>query len=151
MKRLMGIMSGRFSYGLSYRLGLAFWDTFDSDRVLADLIEGPAALPAGRALDLGCGTGRNSVYLARHSWNVTGVDFVEHAITLARARAVAEGMQIRTPAAPAGHPRLTPPNPANGPRCGPASGHPPTARPGDANTRRRRPGGRWCKPQSGSA
>ena len=34
------IMSGRFSYGLSYRLGLAFWDTFDTDRVLADLIEG---------------------------------------------------------------------------------------------------------------
>jgi cyclopropane fatty-acyl-phospholipid synthase-like methyltransferase len=90
-----GIMSGRFSYGLSYRLGLAFWDTFDTDRVLADLIEGPAALPAGRALDLGCGTGRNSVYLARHGWNVTGVDLVEHAITQARARAVAEGMPVR--------------------------------------------------------
>ena len=88
-------MSGRFSYALSYRLGLAFWDTFDSDRVLADLIEGPAALPAGRALDLGCGAGRNSVYLARHGWDVTGVDFVEHAITRARARAVAEGLQVR--------------------------------------------------------
>ena len=93
--RLMGIISARFSYGLSYRLGLAFWDTFDSDRVLADLIEGPAALPAGRALDLGCGTVRNSVYLAQHGWNVTGVDFVEHAITQARARAVAEGLQVR--------------------------------------------------------
>jgi SAM-dependent methyltransferase len=88
-------MSGRFSYGLGYRLGLAFWDTFDTDRVLAGLVEGPAVLPAGRALDLGCGTGRNSVYLARHGWDVTGIDLSGYAIARARSRAAAAGVHVR--------------------------------------------------------
>jgi SAM-dependent methyltransferase len=91
----VGILGGRLSYGLSYRLGLAFWDSFDIDRVLADLIEGPSALSAGRALDLGCGTGRNSVYLARHGWDVTGVDLVEHALVRARERAAAEDVSAK--------------------------------------------------------
>lgn len=29
----------------------------------------------GRALDIACGLGRNSVYLAAHGWEVTGVDY----------------------------------------------------------------------------
>lgn len=91
----VGILGGRLSYGLSYRLGLAFWDSFDIDRVLADLIEGPSALAADRALDLGCGTGRNSVYLARHGWDVTGIDLVEHAIVRARERAAAGGVSAK--------------------------------------------------------
>lgn len=88
-------MNGRLSYSLSYRLGLAFWDTFDTDRVLAELIEGPSALAPGSALDLGCGTGRNSVYLARHGWEVTGVDLVGHAIAQARKRAAAQEVPAR--------------------------------------------------------
>ena len=88
-------MTGRIGYGMNYRLGLAFWDTFDTDRALAELVEGPVALPAGRALDLGCGTGRNSIYLARHGWDVTGIDLVDHAITQARERAAAEQVQVR--------------------------------------------------------
>jgi 2-polyprenyl-3-methyl-5-hydroxy-6-metoxy-1,4-benzoquinol methylase len=35
-----------------------------------------AELPAGKALDLGCGTGDSSIYLAQHGWTVTGVDYV---------------------------------------------------------------------------
>src|SRR5262245_23981246 len=77
-------MTGRLGYYLSYRLGLAFWDTFDTDRALTDLVEGPDALRPGRALDLGCGTGRNSVYLAQHGWDVTGIDLVEATIAQAR-------------------------------------------------------------------
>ncbi|MBO2448235.1 methyltransferase domain-containing protein [Actinomadura barringtoniae] len=86
-------MTGRVGYYLSYRLGLAFWDTFDTDRALADLIEGPNALRPGRALDLGCGTGRNSVYLAQHGWDVTGIDLVETTIAQARQRATTAGVQ----------------------------------------------------------
>jgi 2-polyprenyl-3-methyl-5-hydroxy-6-metoxy-1,4-benzoquinol methylase len=45
-------------------------------------------LPKGAAiLDVGCGTGRHSVALARHGFCVTGVDLSEHMLEKARARA----------------------------------------------------------------
>jgi SAM-dependent methyltransferase len=44
-------------------------------------------LRPGRALDLGCGEGRNAVWLAQRGWRVTAVDFSE--IALARARRLA--------------------------------------------------------------
>lgn len=34
----------------------------------------------GRALDLGCGTGRNAIYLASKGWQVTAVDYSQVAI-----------------------------------------------------------------------
>jgi SAM-dependent methyltransferase len=45
-----------------------------------------AGLPPGRALDLGCGAGRSGVWLAEHGWQVTGVDFSDVALGLARQR-----------------------------------------------------------------
>jgi SAM-dependent methyltransferase len=38
-------------------------------------------------LDLGCGTGTNCIYLARHGWEVVGVDFSILAIRRARRKA----------------------------------------------------------------
>jgi len=49
--------------------------------------------PAGRALDLGCGTGTNVITLARHGWQVTGVDFAATAVRLARKKISREGLQ----------------------------------------------------------
>lgn len=43
--------------------------------------------PPGRALDLGCGTGTNVITLAKHGWDVTGVDFAVTAIRIARRKA----------------------------------------------------------------
>jgi SAM-dependent methyltransferase len=40
--------------------------------------------PPGRALDLGCGAGRSAAWLADRGWDVTGVDFSEAALELAR-------------------------------------------------------------------
>jgi tellurite methyltransferase len=37
-------------------------------------------LPAGRALDLACGTGRNALWLTRQGWSVTAVDGAPAAI-----------------------------------------------------------------------
>jgi SAM-dependent methyltransferase len=59
------------------------WDTGVSPPELMAFIE---SHPAGRALDLGCGTGTNVITLARNGWQVTGVDFAPHAISLARRK-----------------------------------------------------------------
>jgi SAM-dependent methyltransferase len=50
--------------------------------------------PAGRALDLACGEGRNAIWLARRGWSVTGVDYSEVAIERARKLAAAEGVEV---------------------------------------------------------
>lgn len=56
------------------------------------LVEELAALPPGRALDLACGEGRNSIWLALRGFEVTGVDFsgvaLEKAARLAKERGV---------------------------------------------------------------
>lgn len=51
-----------------------------------------AAFKPGRALDLGCGFGRVSIYLAQRGWSVDGVDFIPRAIEAARERAAAAGV-----------------------------------------------------------
>jgi SAM-dependent methyltransferase len=48
----------------------------------------------GRALDLGCGNGRNALWLARTGWRVTGVDFSGVALTAGEEQARAEGLEI---------------------------------------------------------
>ncbi len=53
------------------------------------------ALPPGKALDLGCGPGRTSLYLARRGWRCDGIDFVPEAIALARERAAQAGVAGR--------------------------------------------------------
>lgn len=78
-----------------YRLGFVPWDGHPRPKSLEDLIEGDDALPAGTALDIGCGTGDNSIYLAKHGWKVTGVDYVEKPVLKARAKAQANNVDIR--------------------------------------------------------
>lgn len=48
----------------------------------------------GRALDLGCGTGTNAITLARHGWQVWGVDFAVQAIAQARRKASRAGVKV---------------------------------------------------------
>src|SRR5581483_6651252 len=76
-------------FELAYLIGFTPWDRGDMKipRRLRDVIEGPLALRPGRALDLGCGMGRFSIYLAEHGWRVTGVDAVERALQIAQRRA----------------------------------------------------------------
>ena len=50
--------------------------------------------PPGRALDLGCGTGTNAITLAKHNWQVTGVDFVPAAIRKAKRKAAQAGVRV---------------------------------------------------------
>lgn len=66
------------------------WSAEPNASVAAEL-EG---LPAGKALDLGCGEGRNAIWLARAGWQVTAIDFSAVAIDKARALAAHFGVDV---------------------------------------------------------
>ena len=68
------------------------WDTQISPPELMDFIENT---PPGRALDLGCGTGTNVITLAKHGWQVTGVDYVGRAIRKAEKKAEKAGVAVK--------------------------------------------------------
>ncbi len=82
----------RLSFWLAYLRGRAPWDTNVTPPELVHTIEGPDAPPPGRALDLGCGTGTNVIYLAQQGWDAVGVDFINKAIRRARAKAQTAGV-----------------------------------------------------------
>ena len=76
-------MLRRFWFNLSY-FQRPRWDTGISPPELIEFIQQHTP---GRALDLGCGTGTNVITLAKHGWQVTGVDFAPRAIKIARKKA----------------------------------------------------------------
>jgi len=51
-------------------------------------------LPRGRALDVACGAGRNSLFLAEHGYDVDAVDVSSVALERARASAEERGLTI---------------------------------------------------------
>ncbi|HEX7490070.1 MAG TPA: class I SAM-dependent methyltransferase [Candidatus Limnocylindrales bacterium] len=64
-----------------------------------DLVEGilhRSGRPVHSLLDLGCGTGRHSVELARRGYEIVGVDISEGMLERARRRATAEGAKGTT-------------------------------------------------------
>ncbi len=81
-------------YQIMYRVGFTPWDTGAIPGELKEFVEGGDALAPGRALDLGCGTGTQTVYMAGRGWQVTGVDDVEAPLRRARARSKAVGSQV---------------------------------------------------------
>lgn len=82
-------------FELMYRLRFAPWELRPVVPAWRRITGGPGALPPGRALDVGCGTGRDACYLAGRGWQVTGVDIAAAAIARARRRAAALGVQVR--------------------------------------------------------
>lgn len=53
-----------------------------------------ADLPAGRAVDVGCGEGGDAVWLAERGWRVTALDVAEGALSRGRAAADARGADV---------------------------------------------------------
>ena len=51
-------------------------------------------LPRGRALDVACGMGRNAIHLAAHGYAVDAMDISGVALTRARERAGASGVEV---------------------------------------------------------
>jgi SAM-dependent methyltransferase len=91
LRRFFGMLFHRLFFTLMYRRGFTPWDTGISPPELVDAVEGANAMPPGRALDLGCGTGTNCLYLAHHGWLATGVDFASPAIARAKQKTRAAG------------------------------------------------------------
>jgi SAM-dependent methyltransferase len=94
-------MSTRF-YKAFYGIGFTFWENPRSQgrsgeqiAAMFDREESGRQPPYGPALDLGSGTGRFSIDLARRGWQVTGVDVVPKAVSIARERAREAGVEAR--------------------------------------------------------
>lgn len=73
----------RLTFTLWYWLQKPPWD---SGLPAPELVRAIAGRPAGRALDVGCGTGTNVRYLAEQGWQATGIDFAPSAITKAKRK-----------------------------------------------------------------
>src|SRR5258706_5422478 len=61
------------------------------NKFLAEAVEG---LPPGKALDIGMGQGRNSLFLAALGWEVTGFDISEVGVKQAQAEAAKRGLKV---------------------------------------------------------
>lgn len=88
----------RVFYQWRYFTGKTPWDTNVTPPEVVDLIE-RENFPPGRALDLGCGTGTNAIYLAQHGFEVIGVDYVARAIEVARHKAQQQNARVEFRAA----------------------------------------------------
>ena len=78
MKRVMQSIKFNLMY-----LSKPHWDT---DITAPEIIRFCKGRHPGNAIDLGCGTGTNLLYLAQQGWIVTGLDFAPLAIHKARKK-----------------------------------------------------------------
>lgn len=79
-----------------------FWENFyqERDQVWSGhangvLVDEVAKLSPGKALDLGCGEGGDSIWLAEQGWQVTGLDISATALDRARGEADRRGLGDR--------------------------------------------------------
>jgi len=79
-------------YELTYRYFRAPWD-IGAREELVSLVESKRIKPC-RAIDLGCGAGANTIYLAQQGFDMTGVDYANAAIEKSRARARKADVQV---------------------------------------------------------
>jgi SAM-dependent methyltransferase len=77
-----------------YRDGNLPWDTGRPSSELQQVLSRSAVQPC-RALEIGCGTGTNGVWLAEQGFDVTGIDVAPLAVEQAEKRARAAGVKAR--------------------------------------------------------
>lgn len=79
-------------YQLGYRYFRLPWE-MGPRKELVQLVESERISPC-RAIDLGCGTGSNAIFLAQCGFDVTGVDYADSAIKKARQQADATKVKV---------------------------------------------------------
>jgi SAM-dependent methyltransferase len=87
-------MSDLVHWDKRYQEGDSPWDTGQPSSELVRVVK-ERPIPSGRAIDLGCGTGVNAVWLAQQGFETTGIDLSPRAIELARKRADDAGVRVR--------------------------------------------------------
>lgn len=80
------------SWNESYASGQLPWDTGQPEPLLVEFVTSSEVKP-GPALEIGAGTGTNSIWMAEHGFDVLGVDVSPLAVE--RARAKMEGRALR--------------------------------------------------------
>jgi SAM-dependent methyltransferase len=93
-------MAGR-PWDASYTDGPAPWDIGRPQPAIVRLADAGAF--AGAVLDAGCGTGENALHIASLGLRVLGVDVAETALSLAREKAAARGLDAEFARADALH------------------------------------------------
>jgi SAM-dependent methyltransferase len=88
----VGELEMKWVYELMYRYWQAPYDN-GPDQHLVEFVESGRIEPC-RAIDLGCGTGRNALFLAQKAFEVTGVDYASSAIEKARQKTKALGLDV---------------------------------------------------------
>ncbi|WP_426996717.1 class I SAM-dependent methyltransferase [Pseudarthrobacter sp. N5] len=83
----------RLVYNTWYKYGTPPW-VGAARQELVNLVE-KGLLTPGRTVDLGCGEGDNAIFLARHGFDVTAVDFAPAAIAKAKEKARLAGVGVR--------------------------------------------------------
>ena len=73
-----------------YRSADALWSGEPNAQLIAEVSE----LAPGLALDVGCGEGADSIWLAQRGWRVTAIDISGVALDRGRAQATAVGDEI---------------------------------------------------------
>jgi ubiquinone/menaquinone biosynthesis C-methylase UbiE len=68
--------------------------TKNTSKEVEFLIEELALPPAGLVLDVGCGTGRHSIELAKRGYSVTGLDLSAEMLARARKGSAAAGVEV---------------------------------------------------------
>ncbi len=71
-------------------MGMPPWELDDASSLIKKLFESGLR---GKILDIGCGTGKNAIYLAEQGLDITGIDFSEMAIMKARDLAKKVGIE----------------------------------------------------------
>lgn len=85
--------AGRLETGPQSR---QWWQAAPLVQVFVQELMSRYRIQASQGLDLGCGAGRDLIYLAQQGWEMTGVDWSADSLTRVQQLARSQGLNIRT-------------------------------------------------------
>jgi len=74
----------KLTRSIVFNLSYFFHPRWDSGIPAPELLRFIQGKPPGNAIDIGCGTGTNLLYLVQHQWTITGIDYAVLAIRKAQ-------------------------------------------------------------------